>query len=96
MLSAETVVQAAPNQIFSEIANESVILDLDKGLYYGLNEVGTQIWKLVQSSRSIESIIQVLLEEYDVSRETCTESIFALIQDLQSHGLIEVKHETAA
>jgi hypothetical protein len=96
MALPETIIQAAPNQVFSEISNESVILNLSQGTYYGLNEVGTQIWHLIQTPTSVDAIVAQLLEEYDVSPEECRASVLALANSLQQQGLAEVKCEAVA
>ncbi len=48
MIALSSIVEATNEQVSSEVANESVILHLKSGPYYGLNEVGNSIWKLVQ------------------------------------------------
>ena len=62
-------------------------------MYFELNEVGARIWYLVQEPRSIQSILETLMEEYDVSVEQCEADILSLADQLLSRGLIEVRDE---
>lgn len=76
-------------QISSQLGDESVILDLKDGIYYGLDAVGTRIWNLLASPLSVADICDKLQEEYDVQRDECGEAVIALVADLEARGLIE-------
>ena len=58
-----------------ELRGESVLLDLASERYFGLDEVGTGMWRALTGSASVEEALSVLLEEYDVRpgqlREDC-------------------------
>ena len=55
-ISVQSVVSAFPEQVSCDLLGEAVILDLRKGIYYGLNEVGAQVWALIQQPRTISEI----------------------------------------
>ncbi|MCA1992893.1 MAG: lasso peptide biosynthesis PqqD family chaperone [Coleofasciculus sp. S288] len=95
-ISESSLVVAAPGQISSDLGGEAVILNLKSGVYHGLNEVGAQIWKLIEEPKTVKEIEQALLEEYEVEPECCQRDLLALLQNLEAAGLIEVSHETAA
>ncbi len=82
------------SQISSELADEAVILNLDSGIYYGLNEVGARIWELIQQPRSFGELHRVLLEEYDVPAEACKQDLTKILSELKNANLIEVSDET--
>jgi Coenzyme PQQ synthesis protein D (PqqD) len=48
IVSLESTVVAAAEQVSSEIGEEVAILDLKAGTYYGLDAVGARIWELIQ------------------------------------------------
>ena len=66
-----------------------VILSLKDGMYYELKEVAARVWSLIQQPCSIQSIYDVLLEEYEVEAERCEADLTALLEDLFRRGLIE-------
>jgi hypothetical protein len=84
------------NQIFSELQGEAVILDINSGVYYGLNQVGASIWNLIQVPKTVKEIKDALLAEYEVDPQACETDILVLIEDLASKGLIEIRHEAVA
>ena len=91
MLTERSIVVAAPNQVSSALGDEAVILELTQGVYYGLNEVGARIWALLKTPRAIEEIRDQVVDEYDVEPERAMADLLALLEDLVSRGLVEVR-----
>jgi hypothetical protein len=89
-ISNTSSVVAANDRIWCEMAGEAVILNLDSGVYYGLNAVGAQIWKLIQEPKMVSDLVSSLLGTYDVAAERCESDLFALLQDLAANELIVI------
>jgi|SRR6516225_5094718 hypothetical protein len=95
-ISKDSVVVAVKSQVSCQLDRETVVLHFDKGLYFGLNEVGTLIWDQMQRPRKVHEIHDAILREYDVSSEQCERDLFALLEELTKQGLIEVRDEAVA
>ncbi len=93
-ISENAIISPTQDQISSELADEAVILNLDSGIYYGLNEVGARVWELIQQPQSFSGLCSILLEEYDVSAEACKEDLKKILLDLKAASLIEVSDGT--
>ncbi len=87
----DSVVAAVPNQVSANLDEESIILDFNDEIYYGLNSVGSRIWELLQKPRSVREILEILLEEYEVKPGPCREDLFKLLRELASRNLIDVQ-----
>ena len=92
MISDHSVVVATKNLVSCDLAGEEVILDLDTGIYFGLNPVGTRIWSLIQEPRTISDVRDILLAEYEVDADQCQQELLALLQDMAQQKLIEVRN----
>ena len=90
------MVVAVKSQVSCQLDRETVVLHFDKGLYFGLNEIGTLIWDELQRPRKVQEIHNAILREYDVSSEQCERDLFALLEELTKQGLIEVRDEAVA
>lgn len=90
-LSEQSIVSVTKDQVSCSLGSEAAILNMKDGIYYGLDPVGAQIWKLLQTPRRIVEIQQFLLQEYDVEPERCHTDLLALLEDLLGAGLIEVR-----
>jgi len=95
-ITESSVVVTTPDQISSDLGGESVILNMQTGVYHGLNEVGARVWDLIENPKAVKEIRQVLLEEYEVEPDVCTDDLFSLLNELKTAGLIKVTNETAA
>jgi hypothetical protein len=96
LVSKHSIVEAVKDQVSADLAGEAAILNLKSGVYYGLNEVGARIWQLMQEPRTVTTIRDTLLEEYEVEPDSCERDLLALLRDLAIAGLIEVRDEAAA
>ena len=90
----DSIITVAKDQVSCDLAGETAILDLKSGQYYGLNPVGARIWDFIQESRSVAEVLNAILSEYDVDARACERDLFALLEELQRKGLVEVKHAT--
>src|SRR5215469_12960580 len=95
-ISRDSVVVAVKSQVSCQLDAETVVLHFDKGLYFGLNEVGTLIWNQIQRPRTVQEIRDAILREYEVSSERCELDLFALLERLNEKGLIEVRDAAVA
>jgi hypothetical protein len=90
-VSALTVVVAS-DVLSSELGSEHVMLNLRDGTYYGLEAVGSDIWKLLQQPITVAEICRALLDTYDVEPERCREDVAKLVGELVERGLVEVRN----
>lgn len=90
MLSFSDRVRIPDDVLISRLQEESVILNLDSERYFGLDDVGTRFLSVLTTSDSIEAAYQILVEEFDVDRETLRHDLVALIENLSHQGIIEV------
>ena len=94
ILSGRETIVVAKEQVSCNLDGEFVILHLRAGVYFGLNEVASRIWTLVQEPRTIQQIKAAVLAEYDVDPERCERDVLTLLHELATRELIKVQHET--
>lgn len=70
-ITLDSVVQASPEQVAANLADEVVILNLKDEIYFGLNPLGARIWNLIQTPRTVQDVQDILVEEYDVEPQRC-------------------------
>jgi hypothetical protein len=87
----DTVLSASPRHLSCGLAGEAVILNLDNGLYYGLNESGSHAWELLQAGTTFGELADALFERFDAPRSAIEEDLRALLAQLQQQGLIRIE-----
>src|SRR5688572_4273933 len=84
------VVASRDGQLSTSLAGEVVILDVERGVYFGLDGIGAKVWELLQAPRPVADIVDRLAPQYDVALATLTTDVLELLADLAGRGLIDV------
>ena len=82
--------------VFQVLDGQAVVLNLDSGRYFGLNEVGTVFWQGLEQGRSLEQITENLLERYEVDRDVLERDLAELMTDLKQRNLLESPSKSSA
>lgn len=90
-LSSSAGVSIPADVLVNVIDGQAVLLNLKTERYFGLDEVGTEMWRVLTSSDSIEGACATLLAEYEVEPERLRADVFELAQKLIENGLLEVR-----
>lgn len=83
------------NVLHQPLDGESVLLDIAGGNYYGLNEVGSRIWDLMQDGHSFSSIVEILMGEYSVGEAVLLRDIRQFLTQLEDTGIISIDDGTS-
>jgi hypothetical protein len=88
MIDLTTRVTIPDSVLFRDLDGEAVLLETVTGRYYGLNEVGTRMWSLLQVHGEIEAVCRTLVAEYDASEERLREDLLRFVDTLAASGLV--------
>lgn len=79
----------ATEVLYQQIGDEVVLLHMDSGRYYGLDEVGARFWELMtESDGSPEATISSLLAEFEVDEATLRADLQRLLLELTDANLL--------
>lgn len=74
------------------VAGQHVVLPesetLNLNMMITLNETGAFLWEQLQKEATQETLVQALLEEYDVDRETAAAAVSAFVKKLEDNGFL--------
>jgi hypothetical protein len=90
MLTISSRVVVAETAVFRELEGEAVLLNLDTGMYFGLNEVGTRMWRLMEQHGQLDAVRDAIVGEFDVNASTAERDLLALVAALREKGLVQV------
>jgi hypothetical protein len=94
-LSLQTTVMVTAQQVSCPLGDESAILNMKNSVYYGVNPVGATVWNLLKEAKTVGQIRDAILDEYEVDQVRCEKDLFAMLEEMRSEGLIEVRDRTA-
>ena len=85
------IVAIAGEVLGSVVGSEVVMLNLRDGTYYGLDDVGAEIWRLIQTPITIDRIVGAVVELYEVDAERCRADVMTLLETLIERRLVEIR-----
>ncbi|MEZ4320183.1 MAG: PqqD family protein [Myxococcota bacterium] len=80
----------SPAVASTELDGEVTILDPRSGLYFGLEDVGGEVWRLLARPHTVRGICAALMDRFEVGPEECESDVVELLQELVDRGLVEV------
>lgn len=82
------IVTKSDNHMEADIGSETLMMSVGRGRYYSVEETAQTIWSLIEKRSSVDSIVDALLEKYDVDRETCETETLLFLNALLDQNLI--------
>jgi len=83
-----TTLSKSGRTLARELNGELVLIDVDTGQYYTLNEVGGRVWALCDGSTTVAQLVVALCEEFDAPPEVVKADVVELVADLAKEGLL--------
>lgn len=92
-IKLHTTIRRNPELISTDVDGEKVMMSIENGEYFGLDSVGSRIWELIENPIKVESLVDILIDEFDVSKEQCEMDTLEFLYDLREKNLIFVNSE---
>ncbi len=74
--------------LLQDLEGEAVLLNLNNGQYYGLDEVGNRMFQLITSANCLAAVYQTLLQEYKIEPDQLKTDLAAFLDHLLENGLV--------
>jgi hypothetical protein len=89
-LNPQTRVRRVGSVLDADIEDQTVMMDIEQGRYFGLNPTGTKIWKLLAQPVVISDLCDKLTAEFDVAPAQCEKEVVGYLESLLTRGLLQV------
>ena len=90
MILLDDLVEANKDLMMADLEGEAVLLNIQTGRYFGLNEVGTSIWALISEPRTVADLIEALRKEYKVASGMLNKDVMSFLESMEERSLIKV------
>lgn len=85
------LVRVSPDALYRDLNGQAILLQLETGQYFGLDDVGHRIWQLMVEFGDLDRVREALLAEYSADRETLSADLERFTAQLVEKKLIEVE-----
>ncbi len=87
-MNKDSVLQRAENVTFEIVADEAILIDINTGTYFSLNEIGTEFWEMLDGSLSIEQHASAIATKYAVDTSMVVSDLLELADEMAKDKLI--------
>lgn len=77
--------------VYRSLVTETVLLNIETGLYHGMDETGSRFFSALQESETLEDAVTLLGSEFDAPVERLREDMLHYCSDLMGRGLLELE-----
>ena len=85
-----TLVKQSDEVISADLDGQAVMMHLERYEYFGLDDIATPIWEMIEEPISVTDLCDHLLPNYDVDRATGEQDVLAHLNDMLRDGLVNV------
>jgi hypothetical protein len=89
-LSRDSRIAVSQDQASCDLAGDTAIVNLKSGVYYGLDPMGTHVWKLLREPVTFAGLCESLMRDYDVDESRLETDMRAFLGELANHGLVDI------
>ena len=90
MIDGSCTPRVAEHVVSQEAGGQAVVLQLENGEYFSLDDVGTHVWRLCDGSRNVVQIAAAICSKFDADTLTVERDVRELIEELERHKLVSL------
>ena len=94
-LDPETIISRGEDAISEELGHETVILNPQSGRYVRLNRTGTVVWQALDAPRTVNFLIELLVQRFDVTDDRARNDLASFVDTLAERDMLSVSAEPA-
>jgi hypothetical protein len=91
MIGSESRLRHRDRVLIQRAAGTLVLLDLEGGQYFALDEVSARVWELCDGEHGITTIVEAISAEYEAPVETIREDVVAFLEEMLDENLLVVQ-----
>ena len=88
-MNEKTILTRSEQATFEIVAGEAIIIDLNSGVYFSLNEVGTEFWEMLDGAQSIGDHAAVIAAKYGVEKVMVATDLLEIAEKMGADKLVE-------
>lgn len=88
-MKQSTVFERKADMMVADMDDEIVMMDVEQGSYFAINQVGAHVWTKLETPQSFETLVQSVQSAFDSDdKEQIQNDVGLFLKDLAEHSLI--------
>jgi hypothetical protein len=89
-ISGATLVSRNGDLMTAPVHDETVMMNIASGHYFGLDDIGSAIWRRLETPQTFDALIDALAAEYDAERSVIASDVAKLFLLMARHKVINL------
>src|SRR5579859_5112253 len=89
-IAEKTMISRSPSVMAAEVDGEIVMMSIEQGCYFGLDDVGSDIWKRIEQPCSFAALVDGLAADYEADRNTIVSDVTALLTQMAEQDVVRL------
>jgi Coenzyme PQQ synthesis protein D (PqqD) len=85
-----TIISRSPSVLTAEVDGEVVMMSIEQGQYFGLDDIGSDIWKRLDSPCAFADLIDRLAADYDAERASIAADVRSLLESMAARDVVRL------
>jgi Coenzyme PQQ synthesis protein D (PqqD) len=85
-----TVISRSTSVLTAEVEGEVVMMSIEQGCYFGLDDIGSDIWHRIEPPCSFATLIDRLAADYEADRATIAADVQALLGRMAAQDVVRL------
>lgn len=91
MLDLDRYITRDPDAAWRIFEDGAVIVTPQESVMHSLNPVGTRIWELADGTLTVNEILDVVVEEFEVDRDEAEQDVLGFCRALADKGMLTIE-----
>jgi hypothetical protein len=87
-MDLNTMLARGDEYVYSQIGDETVMMNVNTGNYASFNETGNLIWSLLDKPNTAKQLIETLSNEYVINSEQLSVDVLPFIEKLLDRKIL--------
>jgi hypothetical protein len=85
-----TLISRSPSVLTAEADGEIVMMSVEQGRYFGLDDIGSDIWGRIEPPCSFAALIEALAAQYDADHATIAADVQGLLVSMAAQDVVRL------
>lgn len=89
-IADSTIISRSPAVVTAEVDGEVVMMSIEQGQYFGLDDIGSDIWRRLDPPCAFADLVDGLAADYDADRANIATDVRALLESMAARDVVRL------
>lgn len=89
-IDERTLITRSTEVMTASVHDETVMMDIESGRYYGLDDIGSEIWRMLETPRRFGDLVDSLLKDYEADRAVIAADLRKLLSLMAEYKIVSL------